>query len=58
VRARSAEQQFLPQLGGGMPVAADQKVAQHGGILEQFDVLEGAGDTELGDAEGGLSVMS
>jgi hypothetical protein len=37
-----------------MPVPADQQVAQHGGILEQFDVLEGAGDAELGDAERGL----
>src|SRR5260370_19291558 len=37
-----------------MPVPADQKVAEHSRILEQFDVLECAGDTELGDAEGGL----
>src|SRR5258708_25541772 len=37
-----------------MPVPADQKVAEHGRILKQFDVLECAGDTELGDAEGGL----
>src|SRR5260370_41765892 len=37
-----------------MPVAADQKVREHGRILEQFDVLEGAGDTELGNAESGL----
>ena len=42
-----------------MPVPADQKVAQHGGVLEQFDVLEGAGDAELGDADtAGSSVMS
>src|SRR5437868_15316002 len=37
-----------------MPVAADQKVREHGRILEQFDVLDRAADTELGDAEGGL----
>ena len=37
-----------------MPVPADQQVAEHGGILEQLDVLEGAGDAELGDAEGRL----
>src|ERR1700737_2331351 len=36
-----------------MTVPADQKVAEHGGILEQFDILEGAGDAEPGDAEGG-----
>ena len=34
-----------------MPVPADQQVAEHGRILEQFDVLEGAGDAEPGDAE-------
>ncbi len=34
-----------------MPVPADQEVGEHGGILEQFDVLERAGDAEFGDAE-------
>jgi hypothetical protein len=48
------EQQFLPEPGGGMAVPADQQIAQHGRILEQFDVLEGAGDAEFGDAEGRL----
>ena len=37
-----------------MAVPADQQVGEHGRILEQFDVLEGAGDAELGDAEGRL----
>ena len=43
------EQDILPELGGGMAVPADQQVGQHGRILEQLDVLEGAGDAELGD---------
>src|SRR5258708_22663569 len=37
-----------------MAVPADQKVAEHRRILEQFDVLERAGDAELRDAECGL----
>src|SRR6478735_1123711 len=37
-----------------MTVPTDQKVAEHGRILEQFDVLEGAGDAESCDAECGL----
>ena len=32
-----------------VPVAADQQVLQHGRVLEQLDVLEGARDAELGD---------
>ena len=32
-----------------MAVPADQQICQHGRILEQFDVLEGAGDAEPGD---------
>ena len=47
------EHQLLPKLSGGMPMTADQQIAEHGGILEQFDVLEGAGNPELGDTEGG-----
>src|SRR5260221_1703007 len=34
-----------------MPVPADQQVAEHGRIFEQFDVLEGAGNTEPGNVE-------
>ena len=30
-----------------MPVAADQQVLQHGRVLEQLDVLEGARDAAL-----------
>jgi hypothetical protein len=30
-------------------VARQQKVLQQGGVLEQLDVLEGAGDAERGD---------
>ena len=36
-----------------MPMTADQQIAEHCGILEQFDVLEGAGNPELGDTERG-----
>ena len=32
-----------------MRVPADQQVVQHGGMLKQLDVLEGARDTECGD---------
>jgi hypothetical protein len=31
-------------------VPADQQVVQHRGVLEQLDVLEGAGDAQRGDA--------
>src|SRR5437868_14517469 len=34
-----------------MPVAANQQIAEHRGILEQFDVLERARDAELCDRE-------
>ena len=37
-----------------MPVTADQQIAQHGRILEQFDVLEGAGNAEAGNFVGRL----
>jgi hypothetical protein len=37
-----------------MAVPADQQVAEHGRVLEQFYVLERAGDAELCDAECGL----
>ena len=43
------EQQFLPELRGGVTMPADQQIAQHGRVLEQFDVLERAGDAEAGD---------
>jgi len=32
-------------------VPPDQQIGEHGRILEQFDILEGAGDPELGDTE-------
>ena len=35
-------------------MTADQEIAQHGRILEQFDVLEGAGDAEAGNLVGRL----
>ena len=35
-------------------MTADQQIAQHGRILEQFDVLEGAGNAEAGDLVGRL----
>ena len=43
------EQQVRPEAGGAMRVPADQQVLQHGRVLEQLDVLEGAGDAERGD---------
>jgi hypothetical protein len=33
-------------------VAADQQVLQHRGVLEQLDVLEGAGDAQPRDLVG------
>ena len=48
------EKQLLPELGGAVPVPADQKVVEDGGILEQFDVLEGARDPAPGDVVRGL----
>ena len=48
------EQQLLPELRGRMAVAADQEVREHGGIFEQLDILEGAGDAEPGNAVGRL----
>ena len=32
-----------------MRVAADQKVLQHGGMLEQFNVLKSTGNAQIGD---------
>src|SRR3979409_1446917 len=37
-----------------MPVPPDQEGGGNPRILEQLDILEGAGDPELGDAEGGF----
>ena len=44
VNSRSAQRPVR-----AMRVPADQQVLQHGGVLEQLDVLEGAGDAERGD---------
>ena len=41
-----AEEHFAPQARLAVGVAADQKVLQHGGVLKQLDVLEGAGDAQ------------
>ena len=38
----AAEEQLLQQVGAAVDVAADQQVLQHGGVLEQLDVLKGA----------------
>ena len=46
------EQHVLPPAGVAVAVAADEQVLQHGGVLEQLDVLEGAGDAEAGDLVG------
>jgi hypothetical protein len=37
-------------------VAADQQVLQHGGVLEQLDVLEGARDAQRRHLVRGLAV--
>ena len=36
-------------LGRAAAVAADQQVVEHGGVLEQLDVLERAGNAAPGD---------
>jgi hypothetical protein len=46
---RGQEQDLLPELRGGVAMPSDQQVGQHAGVLEQLDVLEGAGDAELRD---------
>ena len=43
------EQQLGKDVGARAAVAADQQVLQHRGVLEQLDVLKGAGDTPTGD---------
>ena len=46
----AGEEHVAPQAGAAVRVPADQQVVQHGGVLEQLDVLEGAGDAQRGDA--------
>ena len=46
----TGEEDFAPQTGLAVCVAADQQVLQHGGVLEQLDVLEGAGNAQAGHA--------
>jgi hypothetical protein len=41
---RAGEQQVLHPAGMAVAMAADQQVLQHRGVLEELDVLEGAGD--------------
>jgi hypothetical protein len=55
---RAGEQQVLHPAGMAVAVAADQQVLQHGGVLEQLDVLEGAGDAQRAISCGGMSVKS
>ena len=43
------KEQFLPEGRGGVPMTSDQKIAENGGVLEQFDVLEGTRDAEFRD---------
>ena len=43
------EEHFAPQPCLAVRVAADQEVLQHGGVLEQLDVLEGAGNAQPGN---------
>ena len=56
------EKHLAPQPRLAVRVAADQQVLQHGGVLEQLDVLKGAGNAQprdlvrrlLGQAQGAL----
>jgi hypothetical protein len=45
-------QQGRPDPVADVHVAAQQQVVEHGQVLEQLDVLEGAGDAGAGDAVG------
>ena len=46
------EQQLLDEARAPVGVAAEEQVLQHGGVLEQLDVLEGARDAAPGDLVG------
>ena len=48
-RAAPVNSRSCQQAGAAVRVAADQQVLQHGGVLEQLDVLEGARDAQRGD---------
>src|SRR5215471_14070009 len=45
----AGEQHLVEDIWPSAAVAADQQVLQHGSVLEEFDVLEGAGDAAPGD---------
>ena len=45
----AGEEHFAPQPRLAVGVAADQEVLQHSGVLEQLDVLEGAGNAKPGN---------
>ena len=45
----AGEEHFAPQPRLAVGVAADQEVLQHSGVLEQLDVLEGAGNAQPGN---------
>ena len=46
---RGQEQHLLQRVGGKARVTAGHDVVEHAHVREQLDVLEGAGDAELGD---------
>ena len=46
---RGQEQHLLQRIGGEARVTAGHDVVEHAHVREQLDVLEGAGDAELGD---------
>jgi hypothetical protein len=48
LRAAPVKNSLAPEAGAAMHVVADQQVLQHGGVFEQFDVLEGACDAQFG----------
>ena len=45
----AGEEHFAPQPRLAVGVAADQKVLQNSGVLKEFDVLKGAGNTQPGN---------
>ena len=49
---RRQAQDLVPQIGGHMDVAPDQDVLQHIGVVEQFNILEGARNAQPGNLVG------
>ena len=45
---RRQEKKLADEIGGAMHVAAYEQIVEHGGVVEQFGVLERSGDPEFG----------